>query len=160
MENNYAFIDTQNVNLAVHDQWRKLDRKKFRIYLKDKYKINKVYLFIGYIPGNQSLYSFFQDIWYHLIFKPVMELRSWRTKGNVDAELVLQAMIDYDEYNRAVLITWDGDFACLVKHLLEKEKFLKLIVPNHKKYSIFLKKSALGRIDSLTNLQQKLQFLK
>ncbi|MCK9467172.1 MAG: NYN domain-containing protein [Candidatus Absconditabacterales bacterium] len=160
MEENFVFIDTQNVNLAIKDQGRNLDWKKFRIYLKDKYKAKKVYLFIGYIPGNQSMYSFFQDIGYHLVFKPVMELKSGKTKGNVDAELVLQAMIDYKKYNKAVLVTGDGDFACLVKHLQKENKFLKLIVPNHKKYSIFLKQSAGGKIDSITNLKNKLKFSK
>jgi len=157
---NYAFIDTQNVNLSIKDQWRSLDWKKFFVYLKDKYKVKKTYLFIWYMPGNQSMYSFFQDTWYHLIFKPVMELKSWRTKWNVDAELVLQSMIDYNNYQKAVIVTWDWDFACLVKHLIEKEKFLKLIVPNHKKYSIFLKQSAKWKIDSLSNLKEKLIYLK
>jgi hypothetical protein len=49
-EKNYAFIDSQNVNLAIRDQGWKLDWKRFRIYLKDKYKVEKVYLFIGFIP--------------------------------------------------------------------------------------------------------------
>jgi uncharacterized LabA/DUF88 family protein len=89
-----------------------------------------------------------------------MELKSWKTKWNVDAELVLQAMIDYKRYNKAVLVTWDWDFACLVKHLQKENKFLKLIVPNHKKYSIFLKQSAWWKIDSITNLKNKLKFSK
>lgn len=159
MEQNFVFIDAQNVNLAIKDQWRKLDWKKFRIYLKDKYKVKKVYLFVWYIPENQSMYTFFEDNGYTLIFKPVMELKSWKTKWNVDAELVLQAMIDYKLYKKAVIVTWDGDFACLIKYLQKKNKLLKLIVPNHKKYSIFLKQSAWWKIDSLTNLRKKLQFL-
>lgn len=159
MEQNFVFIDAQNVNLAIKDQWRKLDWKKFRIYLKDKYKVKKVYLFIWYILENQSMYTFFEDNGYTLIFKPVMELKSWKTKWNVDAELVLQAMIDYKLYKKAVIVTWDGDFACLIKYLQKKNKLLKLIVPNHKKYSIFLKQSAWWKIDSLTNLRKKLQFL-
>lgn len=158
MENNYAFVDTQNINLSVRDQWRKLDRKKLRIYLKEKYWVIKAYLFIGYIPWNQQLYSFLQDVWYHLIFKSVMELASWKTKWNVDAELVLQAMIDYDNYSKAVIITGDWDFACLVRHLSQKEKFHKLIVPNIKKYSIFLRQAAWWRIDSFTNLREKLEY--
>lgn len=55
--NNYAFIDGQNFNLGVQSLGWKLDYKKFRIYLKEKYKISKSYLFLGYIPTNQDLYS-------------------------------------------------------------------------------------------------------
>lgn len=158
MENNFAFIDTQNVNLSIKDQWWKLDWKKFRIYLKDKYKITKTYLFIGFIPNNQQMYTFFQDCWYTLVFKPVLNLKDWKTKWNVDAELVLQAMIDYSKYDKAIIVTWDGDFACLVKYFYEKNKLSKLIVPNKNKYSIFLKQTAKEKIESLTNLKEKLHF--
>lgn len=157
---NYVFIDTQNVNLAIKDQWWKLDWQKLYIYLKDKYQVSKVYLFIWFVPNNQKLYSFFQDIWYHLIFKPVLELSSWKTKWNVDAELVLQAMIDYQKYGKAILISWDWDFSCLVKYLMENNKFLKLIVPNQYKFSYFLRQTAKWRIDSLTNLKEKLSYKK
>lgn len=158
MENNFAFIDTQNVNLSIKDQWWKLDWKKFRIYLKDKYKITKTYLFIGFIPNNQQMYTFFQDCWYTLVLKPVLNLKDWKTKWNVDAELVLQAMIDYSKYDKAIIVTWDGDFACLVKYFYEKNKLSKLIVPNKNKYSIFLKQTAKEKIESLTNLKEKLHF--
>ena len=33
---NYAFIDGQNVNLAIRDLGWRLDFKRFRIYLKEK----------------------------------------------------------------------------------------------------------------------------
>lgn len=157
-EENFAFIDTQNVNLAIKDQWRKLDWKKFRDYLKNKYKVSKAYLFIGYIPENQDMYTFFQNTWYTLIFKPVLHLKNWNTKWNVDAELVLQVMIDYNKYNKVIIVTWDWDFSCLIKYLYKNNKLLTLIVPNQNKYSIFLKKSAKERIDSLTNLKEKLEY--
>jgi len=158
MEKNFAFIDTQNVNLSIKDQSRKLDWKKFREYLLCKYKITTAYLFIWYIPENQDMYTFFQSIWYTLVFKPVLNLKNWVTKWNVDAELVLQSMIDYKKYNKAVIVTWDGDFACLVKYLYKNNKLLTLIVPNEKKYSIFLKKTAKEKIDSLTNLRARLEY--
>jgi len=53
----YAFIDSQNLNLGIRDQGWKLDFRRFRIYLKDKYKIRKAFLFIGYIEKNQKLYD-------------------------------------------------------------------------------------------------------
>ncbi|MFA6256426.1 MAG: NYN domain-containing protein [Candidatus Absconditabacterales bacterium] len=158
MEKNFAFIDTQNVNLAVRDQGRKLDRKKFREYLLNKYKVFTAYLFIGYIPENQDMYTFFQTIGYTLVFKPVLNLKNGTTKGNVDAELVLQSMIDYNKYDKAVVVTGDGDFTCLIKHLNKNSKLLTLIVPNENKYSIFLKKAAKEKIDNLTNLRGRLEY--
>ncbi|HRX63952.1 MAG TPA: NYN domain-containing protein [Candidatus Absconditabacterales bacterium] len=160
MENNFVFIDTQNINLSIKDQGWKLDRQKFNKYLRKKYKASKIYLFIGYVPENQSMYTFFQDVGYTLIFKPVLNLKNGKTKGNVDAELVLQAMVDYDKYDKAIIVTGDGDFACLVKHFYKEKKLLTLIVPNEQKYSVFLKKTAKEKIDSLNNLRSKLEYKK
>jgi len=157
-ENNYAFIDSQNVNLAIRDQGWKLNWKRLRVYLKDKYKVNRVYIFIWYVPSNNKIYQYLQEVWYILIFKPVLELKSWKTKGNVDAELVLHSMIQYNNFDKAVIITWDWDFACLVEYFLEQNKLKKLIVPNINKYSWFLKSAAKWNLDSLTFLRKKLEF--
>lgn len=56
--NNYAFIDSQNLNLGVQSLGWKLNHKRFRIYLKEKYNVSVAYLFIGYVQANQDLYSF------------------------------------------------------------------------------------------------------
>lgn len=160
MKNNFAFVDAQNVNLAIQDQWRKLDWRKLLNHLRKKYSVKRCYLFIWYIPTNQDLYTSLQESGYILIFKPVLNIWPWKTKWNVDAELVLQAMVDYNEYNKAVIITWDWDFACLVKHLVKNNKLRNLIVPNENKYSKFLRKEAKWNIDSLTNKREKLEYKK
>lgn len=67
-------------------------------------------------------------------------------------------MIDYKKYDRAIIVTGDSDFSCLVKYLYDQKKLLKLIVPNKHKYSLFLKKTAKEKIDNLTNLEEKLSF--
>ncbi len=54
---NYAFIDSQNLNLGVKSQGWILDFRKFRVYLKDQFNISKAFLFLGYIAGNERLYS-------------------------------------------------------------------------------------------------------
>lgn len=115
-ENNYAFIDSQNINLGVQGLGWKLDWRRFRVYLKDKYKISKAYLFIGYKAGNESLYSFLQDAGYHCIFKPTLELPNGLVKGNCDAELVLHAMIQLNNFDKAVIASGDGDFYCLIEY--------------------------------------------
>ena len=56
-QNNFAFIDSQNLNLAIRDQGWVLDWQKFKRYVCDKYSVKKVYLFIGYFPGNEMLYN-------------------------------------------------------------------------------------------------------
>lgn len=51
----YAFIDSQNLHLAVQEYGWELDFKRLRVYLQDKYRIVKTFLFIGYVPGNEHL---------------------------------------------------------------------------------------------------------
>ncbi|MBU1017089.1 MAG: hypothetical protein ABIJ36_03275 [Patescibacteria group bacterium] len=89
---NYAFLDCQNLHLGVKSQGWKLDFAKFRIYLKDKYQVEKAFAFVGYLAGNETLYTYLQRADYIVIFKPTLEIRKrgkTRIKGNVDAELVL-----------------------------------------------------------------------
>jgi len=60
-KNSYAFIDSQNLNLSIHEQGWLLDFKRFRKYLDDKYGVSKAFLFIGYMPTNQNLYISLQS---------------------------------------------------------------------------------------------------
>jgi uncharacterized LabA/DUF88 family protein len=136
---NYAFIDSQNLNLAIRAQGWKLDFARFRTYLKDKYGVEKAYLFIGYISGNQALYAALQDAGYTCIFKPTLQYKDGTTKGNCDAELVLWSMIDFKEYNKAVIVTGDGDFHCLVDYLLKQNKLECVIIPDRDHFSALLK---------------------
>ncbi len=139
--NNYAFIDCQNLYLALKKQlgW-KLDFAKFRIYLTEKFNITKAYLFIGYLETNQDLYKELQEAGFILIFKPTLTYKDGTTKGNCDAELVLQSMIEYTNYNKAVIVSGDGDFYCLIKHLAKEGKLEAVVVPNQHRYSALLKK--------------------
>lgn len=158
--NNYAFIDSQNLNLSIKELGWSLSFQKFRIYLKEKYGVSKAFLFIGFIPENNDLYKSLQDAGFILIFKPTLSYKSGHTKGNCDAELVLQAMIEFRNYNKAVLVTGDGDFHCLAKYLIQEGKLEKLLIPNQKKYSSLLKKLPSEFLAFISDLKQKLNYLK
>lgn len=155
----YAFIDSQNLNLGILDQGWKLDFKRFRVYLGDKYKIKKAFLFIGYIEGNENLYKALKQYGYELVFKPTVETDK-KTKGNVDAELVLwAAAVEYKNYEKAVIVSGDGDFYCLIKYLKEKEKLARVFVPNRKKFSRLLW-GFMEYLDFANNLEKKLEYEK
>ena len=144
----YAFIDSQNLNLGVLnlgvlDSGWKIDFVRFRVYLKDKFGVTQAFLFIGYLPGNESLYTSLQAAGYLLVFKPTLVIKKngrETVKGNVDAELVLHAMIEWANYGQAVIVTGDGDFHCLLEHLEKHEKLSHLIIPNRRKFSALLRK--------------------
>ena len=139
-QNNYAFIDSQNLNLSIRSQGWTLDFRKLRQYLHDKYGIGKAFLFIGYVYRNQDLYTGLQKDGYIVVFKPTLKLPSGKVKGNVDAELVLHAMIEYDNYDKALIVTGDGDFYCLVDYLTKNGKLLKLMIPDMYNFSSLFRK--------------------
>ena len=139
---NYAFIDSQNLNLGVKSQGWVLDFKKFRIYLEDQFNISKAFLFLGYIAGNERLYSKLQLFGYTLIFKPTLDIKYKGRriiKGNVDGELILHVALEMNNYDKAIIVSGDGDFHCLIEHLEQEGKLLKIIVPN-RLYSSLLRK--------------------
>lgn len=147
----FAFIDSQNLNLGtsvnlyknkklVYSGW-KLDFRKFRKYLEDKFRVDEAFLFIGYVAGNEQLYKDLKRFGYKLIYKPTVKDRQGKPKGNVDAELVLHAAaIQYENYDKAVIVSGDGDFACLHEFLLKRGKLLRIIIPNRKSESSLLAK--------------------
>jgi len=53
----------------------------------------------------------------------------------VDAELVLHSMIEYANFEKAIIITGDGDFACLIEYFVKMKKLKRLLVPNINKFS-------------------------
>ncbi len=139
---NFAFIDSQNVNLAIRDLGWVLDWSRFRRYLKDKYGVEKAFSFIGYVSGNEGLYKSLREAGFILIFKPTLEIKKGGqslVKGNVDAELVLHTMIEWQHYDRAIIASGDGDFHCLIDHLQTHNKLLKLLIPNQRKFSSLLR---------------------
>lgn len=143
MENelpNFAFIDSQNLYLSIKNQGWKIDFVKLRRYLKDKFAVEKAYLFVGYMEGNQQIYKKMQEDGYIVIFKPTLVYKDGTTKGNCDAELVLHSMIELPNYGKAVIISGDGDFYCLAEYLRDQKKLKAIIIPDQKRYSALLKK--------------------
>ena len=157
---NYAFVDGNNLNMGIQAFGWKLDYKKFRVYLREKFGVKIAYYFIGYIQENQDLYSYLQNAGYILIFKPTIPDSNGDIKGNVDADLVLQTMIDINKYKKAVIITSDGDFCSLVKYLYKNNKLERVISPYKKTCSNLLKKTAKEKIIFIDNLSKKLGYKK
>jgi len=156
-ENNFAFIDSQNVYKGIkRDLGWKIDWTRFRIYLKHKYDITNAYLFIGFIPEHNDIYDELQKAGFILKFKPVLPNGDNGVKGNVDADLVLQAMIDYNNYDGAVLISSDGDFYSLVRYLYDNKKLVVVLSPHRQKCSTLLRKSAKDKMAYMDKLKEKL----
>lgn len=140
MDQVYAFIDSQNLNLGVRSLGWNLDFRKFRKYLKDKFRVEKAFLFIGYLKENENMYNNLRSSGYEIIFKQAIKIGRKSIKGNVDAELVLHAAkLQYKNYNKAVIVSGDGDFYCLLEDMFKEKRLKALIIPNRKSQSNLLK---------------------
>ncbi|MEX0881755.1 MAG: NYN domain-containing protein [Candidatus Saccharimonadales bacterium] len=156
----YAFIDSQNVNVSTQKFGWKMDWRKFRRFLNNKYGVTQAYMFIGYVPEYEDMYEFLHDAGYSIVLKPTIDMSRPRetiaqpqpdlsseasakeeekkpVKGNVDAELVLWAMKELKNYDKAIIISGDGDFYCLAEYLDKEGKLLKLMPPNVHYSSLF-----------------------
>ena len=154
---NYAFIDGQNLYLGAKDAGLNLNYKKFRVYLKEKYGVDRAYLFIGYLSENRELYDSLQESGFLLKFKPVLPARgSNKQKGDVDADLAFSLMRYYREYDKAILVTSDGDFDTVTKYLKKKEKLEAVISPSKKKSSILLQRAAGEAMQYLEDVGDKI----
>ena len=167
----YAFIDSQNLNMGVqtdvfhkgkrvYEGW-KLDFVKFRRYLRDKHKVEVAFLFIGNLPGQESLYASLQRAGYILILKPTTSYTgadgAVRVKGYVDTDVVLYAAAkEINNYDEAVIVTGDGDFLSLCEYLEERQKLRAVIVPNKLRFSSLLKCFS-GKFDFVSANRVKLE---
>jgi len=151
----YAFIDSQNLNIGVQKMGWKMDWRKFRQFLLDKYGVTKAFMFIGYIPENEDLYEQMHQAGYAVVLKPTFDLTRPQpemleimdetsgqkqaagehdekkpVKGNIDAELVLWAMKEMSNYEQAIIVSGDGDFYCLIEYLEQKGRLKALLTPS------------------------------
>lgn len=140
---NIAFIDWQNLHLWTKSENWKIDFNKFRVYLKDKFKVKEAYIFLWFLDEEQQkLYTNLQKAWYIIQFREHNANMKWKKKWNVDVDIVFEVMkrlIEENNFNKIVLVTWDGDYIKLVKYLIEKNKLEKILFPN-KRYSSLYKK--------------------
>lgn len=144
-QGNYAFIDSQNLNLGTQKMGWKMDWRKFRQYLRDKYNVSHAYMFIGYMAENEQLYEHMHELGYLIVLKPTVDMKvapegteeakeaakeKPAVKGNIDADLVLYAMKELPHYSKAIIVSGDGDFFGLIEYLKEKNKLLHVMTPN------------------------------
>jgi len=143
---NYAFIDGQNFYKSVQAIERevealevRLNPAELRVYLAEKHGVKVAYYFIGHVPRLRGLYEQIRRHGYELKFKQVSTHED-EVKGNVDVNLTLQCMLDYHNYAKAVIVTSDGDYACLVDYLHQQGKLECLIACSRGGCSYLLRK--------------------
>ena len=104
-------------------------------------------MFIGYIPENEDLYEKMHEAGYMVVLKPTFDVTKPReedkpegkdgeeaekkpVKGNIDADLVLWAMKELSNYEKAIIVSGDGDFFSLIEYLESKGRLSHIMTPS------------------------------
>ncbi len=158
----FAFIDSQNLNVSVQKLGWKVDWQKFRDFLRKQYGVTEAFMFIGYVPEFEDMYDQLHETGYSIVLKQTFDMTRPQAelldeadkktldmkdkpddeekkpvKGNVDADLVLWAMKELPRYDKAIIVSGDGDFFSLVEYLESQHKLLKILTPNSHYSSLY-----------------------
>lgn len=153
--NNQAFVDGQNLYMNTNAYGWKVDLKRFRVYLKEQYNVEKAYYFLGAVDEeNQDIYELIQETGFILVFREHSQSMIGKKKGNVDTDIVFSIMAkiaDKEKFDQVVLVSGDGDYFKMVRYLVEKERFCKLLSPNRRSTSSLYKVFTPKYVDFLDN---------
>lgn len=155
---NLAFIDGQNLHMGTAkrevDPWE-IDLARFRVYLKEKYSVDKAYYFLGFVQeANQELYEEIQQAGFVLIFREHNPAMIGKKKGNVDSDIIfhiMKKMYKKEDFEKIVLVSGDGDYKLVVDFLIEENRFEKILFPIKKFASSLYKELGSEYFDYLEN---------
>jgi len=155
---NIAYIDGQNLYLATtmrDDPWR-VDLSRFRIYLEEKYDVEKAYYYLGYVQDGEhreELYDEIQTAGFILVFREHNSAMLGKKKGNVDSDVifsVMKRMYKKEDFEKIILVSGDGDYKMLVDFLIEEDRFKKVLFPDQKRASSLYKSITRMYFDDLS----------
>ena len=163
-KNNLAFIDGQNLYMGTNSDdppW-KVDFSQLREYLRKKYKVSKVYYFLGFvIDENDSLYDKIQEAGFILKFRKHNSAMLGKKKGNVDSDIIfaiMKKLYKKESFDKIILVSGDGDYKMLVDFLIEENRFKKILFPNKQFASSLYKKITRVYFDYLVNIKHRIKF--
>ena len=147
-QGNVALIDGQNLYMGTMGRDKKgweVDLFRFRVWLKEKYGVEKAYYFIGYTVGKyQDIYTKIQEAGFILIIKneypETFRGNRYSKRDNVDSDVVffgMKELLENKNMNKIVLVSGDGDFIKMVRYFRDNNKLEKVIFPNKKRSSLY-----------------------
>ncbi len=157
LRNNIAFIDGQNLYMGTtqHVEPWVVDLFRFRVYLEEKYHVKTAYYFLGYVQDeHQELYEQIQKAGFVLKFKKHNPAMLGTKKGNVDTDIVFNAMkklYKQEVFDKIVLVSGDGDYKLLVDFLIQEKRFEKILFPEARKASSLYKSIGRGYFADLSS---------
>ena len=125
----YVFVDAANILYSQQTlRWR-VDYKKLKEYFEKECDLRAIYFYTGRVGENHKQNSFLEKLksfGYQIRAKEVKRIKLSRNvyewKGNLDAELIIDALKNSGNFDTCVLMSGDSDFAPLLDELKERNK--------------------------------------
>ncbi|HPG37332.1 NYN domain-containing protein [Candidatus Saccharibacteria bacterium] len=164
---NIAYIDGQNLYMGTaksNPKWH-IDLARFRIYLEQKYNVERAYYYLGYVQEGlqiEQLYETIQAAGFVLMFRQHNSAMLGKKKGNVDSDIIFSIMkrlYQKDSFQKIILVSGDGDYKMLVDFLIQENRFEKILFPNRKFRSSLYKEISSTYFSYLddSDIQKKIQ---
>lgn len=120
----HDYVKNETVDLRKLIRHLSNNKKNYKPKSKDAQRLD------GYI-AKAKFYKKLQDFGYKLILRPAKIYRqpdgSKRIKANCDIEMALMMVKDIDKYERALILTSDGDFLPALKHIRHSRREVKIL---------------------------------
>jgi uncharacterized LabA/DUF88 family protein len=125
----FAFIDASNVYHATLREGWEVDYEKLYTYLTSRYGVSRVFFFCGTTHNKKraNLYDTLLRVGYELVLVLTRLIARREAKADVDSAMTFEMMRRIGEYDAAIVMTGDGDYYDVLKHLLEKKQSVRLV---------------------------------
>lgn len=130
VENNWAFLDLQNLCKGIEERRWQIDWYEFRKLLRDHFSVTSAFAFVGYIERYKARYKILEDAGIRPIFRKVKCLNGKVDGGNIDADLAFFVGDHKQDYDKAIVVADDGDYCNMFRSLIRQNK-LGIIISTH-----------------------------
>ena len=134
----YVFIDSANILYSQRTLGWRVDYQKLREYLEKECDLRGLYFYTGKIGKDHKQRRFLEKMinyGYQVKSKEVKMIKIapniYERKGDLDAELIIDALKNIDNFDTCILMSGDSDFAPLVDELKTKGKRVIVVSSKH-----------------------------
>lgn len=134
----YVFIDAANILYSQQSLHWRVDYEKLKNYFEKECDLGAMYFYTGRVGDNHKQSAFLEKLkklGYQVRAKEVKRIRISRNtfewKGNLDAELIIDALKNSDNFDTCILMSGDSDFAPLLDELKTREKRVIVMSTKH-----------------------------
>ena len=153
MEETIIYIDAANIILSAQNLAFDLDMFKLIQHLKDSYRASRIIYFTSNFKSKKAEFDTITDAGVEIVYKEIHNETN-KTKANCDVEIAHRMTSDIllNTPAQVVLVSGDGDFACLCDFAQTKNIAIKVMAFGPTSCSRVIKKRGFTRLSFLVEL--------